>query len=184
MRQKGFKMSLNLSLDGTWGDTEEQSLRFGYRLKREIENVRMNSDVRYYHKTKRSKTTDDKLSMGYRRDWLLHDSRWFYFYNGRYDFDDFESWRHRVSMHVGPGYRLTESNRWTVDLLAGPGAKKEWGSENDDIRFEGVTELDVKWNITKRLSMTGYTAYYPVLTDSEDYRTHSGVTWRLSLIHI
>lgn len=178
MRQKGFKMSLDLSMDGTWGDTEEQSLRLGYTLKREVEDIRMNSDVRYYHKTKRSETTDNELSIGYRKDWLLSDSRWFYFYESRYDLDDFESWRHRVAGHGGPGYGLVDTNRWKLNLLAGPGVKKEWGSDNDDVKFEGIAQLDIEWNISKRLTLTGYSAYYPVLTDSNDYRTRSGLIWR------
>lgn len=178
MKQKGFKMSLNLALDGSWGNTDEQTFRFGYSIGRTTDAARMNSDLTYYLKNKSRETTDNKLSAGYRKDWLWANSRWFYFYQGRYDFDDFESWRHRLSGHSGPGYNLIDTNRWDLIFRGGLGARKEWESKNDNVRFEGMTGLDMKWKISERQLLAGYTEYYQVLTDFEDYRTRSGLNWR------
>ena len=181
MKQKGFNSSFNLSLDSSSGETEEQTFRFGLKLNREMKDIRMMSDLTYYYKTAATETTDNKVTSGYRRDTLLSDSRWFYFYESRYDFDDFESWKHRLSAHAGPGYGLVDASRWQLNLRAGPGIRKEWGSDNDDPRFEGIIGLDTEWYISKRQTLTGYTAYYPVLTDTDDYRTRSGLNWRYFL---
>lgn len=178
MKKKGFEMSVNLSLDGSWGNTNEQSFRLGAALGRKTNRFRMDSDLKYYNKTESSETTDNKLSVGYRKDWLRPDSRWFNFYESRYDFDEFESWRHRLTGHGGAGYNLVDTQRWSMNLRAGPGARKEWESKNDDIRFEGVTGANMTWRITKRQTLNGHFSYYPVLTDFNDYRTRSGVDWR------
>ena len=181
MKQKGYKMSFNLSLDSSSGETEEQSFRFGVIINRELQDIRALTDSAYYYKKKAGEVTDNKLTLGHRRDKLLPDSQWFFFYEGRYDFDDFESWRHRASGHLGPGYAWLDNDTWKLNLRFGPGVRKEWKSENDAPRFEGIIGLDATWNISERQNLTGHTAFYPVLTDTEDYRTRSGLTWRYFL---
>ena len=177
-KDQGFNISLDFSMDGSWGNTDEQSFRFGSIVKRELPETRARADLTYYHKTQDNETSDDKLSVGLRKDWLKPDSKWFYFMESRYDYDDFESWKYRLSGHAGPGYIFFDTRKLRLSLLAGPGARKEWESINDNVRFEGVTGLDFIWNISKRQKITGFTGYYPVLTDFDDYRTRSSLNWR------
>lgn len=177
-KKKGWSASANLSLNGSYGNTDEQSGRFGAAIKRKKEDTQTTYDLAYYNKISDGTTTDNKLTTGLLVDWLKPDSRWFYFASTRYDYDQFESWRHRAAAHGGPGYHLIESPRLTMNLRTGPGARKEWGSDNDDVRFEGAAALDLEWKISKRQTLSAMTGFYPVLTDFDDYRTRSTLDWR------
>ena len=177
-KEAGWGMSFDLSMTGAYGNTDEQSLRAGTAAKRTRQDTRLALDAVYYNRTQNSHTTDNKFRGGVVHDWLLPESRWFYFAGGRYDYDDFESWRHRASGHAGPGYRLFDTEMFWMDLRTGPGARKEWGSQNDDVEFEGAASFDLEWKITPRQTLTALAGYYPVLTDTNDYRTRSGLNWR------
>ncbi|MHC4757846.1 MAG: DUF481 domain-containing protein [Planctomycetota bacterium] len=178
MKEKGWSFSADVSLDGSYGNTDEQALRFGMHVGRTQPKRRSNTDFSYYNKVSDGTTSDNKASLGYTTDFLKPESRWFWFYSGRYDFDEFESWEHRVSGHTGPGYNLYKTDAASLDTRVGVGARKEWQSENDDIRPEGHAGLSFKWKITRRQSFDASTTIYPVLSDTEDYRTRSTANWR------
>ena len=44
-----------------------------------------------------------------------------------------------VSFHGGPGYMLIEEDDLKLSLKAGPGTRKEWGSDNDSWVFDLAT---------------------------------------------
>jgi putative salt-induced outer membrane protein YdiY len=125
--------------------------------------------------------TDNKFTAGVRHDWLNPGQRWFWFVDGRYDFDDFQSWTHRIAGHGGAGYHLLQDEKMTLDILGGAGFRKEFGSENDDIIPEGLLGLDYTWRMTSRQNFVASVRYLPSLTELEDYRTRSSLEWRYVL---
>lgn len=181
MKKKGWSFFADLSVDDSSGNTDEQSLRIGSGIKHVLEDRRLAMDLSYFRKVSDGATTDNKFSYGITRDWLKPESRWFYFLMGRFDYDEFESWDERAAGHVGPGYHLIKRNKLTVDLRAGAGARKEWGSENDDVRPEGLGGVELSWKITDRQSLNASSFIYPVLSDTDDYRTRTSMDWRFLL---
>ena len=96
---------------------------------------------------------------------------------GRYDYDVFESWRHRVALHAGPGYKLIQKPDFQMDLRTGPGVRKEWGSETTDPEFEGVAGTSFEWKPTKRQTFSLSTFAYAVMDDYDDHRTRTTFDW-------
>jgi putative salt-induced outer membrane protein YdiY len=181
MKKKGWSFSADLSLDDSSGNTDERSMRIGVKAKRELEDRRFKMDISYFNKVSESDTTDNKASLGIARDWLKPESPWFFFLMGRFDYDEFESWDERAAGHAGPGYHLIADDKVTLDLRVGAGARKEWGSENDNVRAEGAGGLALNWKITERQSLNASSFIYPVLSDTDDYRTRSSMDWRFLL---
>ena len=181
MKKKGWSFYADLSVDDSSGNTDEQSLRIGAGIKHVLEDRRLAMDLSYFKKVSDGTTTDNKFSYGITRDWLKPESRWFYFAMGRLDYDEFESWDKRAAGHVGPGYNLIKRDKLTVDLRAGAGARKEWGSENDNVRSEGLGGVELSWEITNRQSLNASSFIYPVLSDTDDYRTRTSMDWRFLL---
>jgi hypothetical protein len=181
MKKKGWSFFADLSVDDSSGNTDEQSLRFGAGIKHVLEDRRLAMDLSYFRKVSDGATTDNKFSYGIARDWLKPESRWFYFLMGRFDYDEFESWDERAAGHAGPGYNLIKRDKLTVDLRAGAGARKEWGSENDNVRAEGLGGVELSWKITDRQSLNASSFIYPVLSDTDDYRTRTSMDWRFLL---
>jgi hypothetical protein len=181
MKKKGWSFSADLSLDDSSGNTDERSMRIGVNARRVLEDRRFTMDFSYYNKVSESDTTDNKASLGIARDWLKPESRWFFFLMGRFDYDEFESWEERAAGHVGPGYHLIAKDKFKLDLRVGAGARKEWGSENDNVRTEGAGGLSLNWEITERQSLNASSFIYPVLSDTDDYRTRTSMDWRFLL---
>jgi len=178
LKEKGWESSVDLSLDSSTGNTNEQSARFGSHVQRELPNRITTADLSYYNKVKEGKMSDNKLTLGIGRDWLLPASRHFYFLQGRFDYDEFESWQQRANAQAGPGYHLIKNDDITLDIRAGLGVRREWGSINNNPKFEGLIGADFEWKITGKQICKFAPYYYPVVSDFNDYRTRFSGEWR------
>ena len=176
-KENGWSSSINVSLTSETGNTDERSFRLGFKLGRELSNIKSTSDLAYYNKESDGEKTDDKLSIGLLRDQSFENSDWFFFMMGRYDYDVFESWRHRVGLHAGPGYKLIQKPDFWMDLRAGPGVRKEWGSDNTDPKFEGVAGTSFEWKPTARQTYSFSTLFYAAISDFSDNRTRTTFDW-------
>jgi putative salt-induced outer membrane protein YdiY len=181
LKEKGWGLSVDLSLDSSTGNTDEQATRFGGHLMRELPDRRSSLDISYYRKTKRGTLSDNKSTIGYVHDWLDPKSVWFWFALGRYDYDEFQSWQQRVNAQVGPGYHLIKTDDISLDARLGLGARKEWGSLNNNAKAEGLVGVDFKWQITDRHTLKLAPYFFPVVGDLDDYRARVSGEWRLSI---
>ncbi len=176
-----WDLSLDLSFTATTGNTREVNLRFGVNANRNTDAMRLALDFSYYWRTSNSITTDNKATLGARNDWLIPDSKWFWFVAGRADYDQFESWDYRVNAQGGPGYQLFDEENLKLNGTGGLGFRKEFGSLDDELKFEGVLAMDLEWNLTKRQAVTFNFSCFPVMTDIQDFRTRSTALWRYAL---
>ena len=181
LKKEKWSFAADFSIDSSTGNTEETATRFGTHIKRVLPRERLAIDMSYYHKESEGSTTDNKVTIGSIHDWLNLGSRWFFFTAGRYDYDEFESWEQRMNLQVGPGYNLIKSDDVLLDFRLGAGGRKEWGSENTDLKFEGLAGIDFTWKMTNRQNVEATVWYFPVITDFEDYRTRSTLNWRYRL---
>jgi putative salt-induced outer membrane protein YdiY len=181
LKKRKWSLALNFSIDTVSGEDEESTTRFGAHVKRKLPRERLAIDLSYYNKVSYGDVTDNKLTVGGVQDWLNPGSRWFFFGAGRYDFDEFESWNQRANLQAGPGYNLIKSDDKLLNLRFGAGGRKEWGSLNNDLKFEGLTGVDFTWELTEKQTFDSSVWYFPVLTGTEDYRTRSTLNWRYQL---
>ncbi len=181
MRLRGWSSTFDFSIDNSFGNTDEQSNRFAYTLNRRSEKVEFDLDSSYYHKVKSATVTDNKFTLGSTQRWLKEKRASYWFLNGRYDYDEFKSWRSRAAIHFGPGYSLVKNEDIELSGDIGAGTRKEWGSINDKWKFEGLTGVRFAWKITGRQSLDLGVTYMPVITNFSDYRTRSSFNWRLNL---
>lgn len=175
------KSHLDVGLDLSAGNTDESKLSLGFETTYTSPTMRGRLDARYYFNITDGDTTDNKFNVTATRDWLKADSKWFYFIEGTYDYDQFESWRHRVSGHGGPGYHLIRKDDLFLDLRGGIGSKNEWGSENDSLQFEGRVGLHFGWDLSERQVLRFNATVFPVLDDFSNVRTLEVISWRYRL---
>jgi len=178
LQKKGWESSVDLSLDSSTGNTDEQSTRFGSHLQREHNEKISTMDLSYYHKIKEGEVSDNKLTLGLGRDWIHPESQWFYFLRGRFDYDEFESWQQRANAQAGPGYYLIKNDEMNLDFRLGLGARKEWGSQNNNAKLEALIGADFEWKITDRQVCDFRASFFPVVGDPDDYRTRFSGEWR------
>jgi len=161
LKKGKWSFALDFSINTTSGNTNEETTRLGTHIKRTLPRERMTLDGSYYHKKNRGAITDNEFTIGLLKDWLNPGSRWFFFGTSRYDYDEFESWQQRANIQVGPGYNLIESDNVLLNFRVGAGGRKEWGSQNDNLKLEGLAGIDFEC--------------------FDDYRTRSSLNWRYKL---
>lgn len=175
------KSHLDVGVDLSTGNTDESKLSLGFETIYTTPTDRSLLDARYYFKITDGDTTDNAFNITGTRDWLKADSKWFFFIEGTYDYDQFESWRHRVSGHGGPGYHLIKKDDLFLDLRGGIGTKNEWGSDNDSLQFEGRVGLNFGWDLSERQVLRFNATVFPILDDFNDVRTLEVISWRYKL---
>ena len=178
LKEKGWTASVDLSIDTSSGNTDEQATRLGSHVRRKLIDRRTATDLSYYRKVSENDLTDNKLTLGYVRDWLYPKSEWFCFLLGRFDYDEFESWQKRVNAQAGPGYHLFKSDDLNLDIRLGLGPRKEWGSENNNWKAEGLIGADFNWDISQKQRCTFAPYFFPVVGDLDDYRARISGEWR------
>ena len=172
---------LELALDGSQGNTDEQSTRAKVEY-----SVRKNLQLRgveatYYLKIKEDDRTDNKFVLEGNQIWLRADSRWMIIGNVRFDYDEFESWEERVSLRLGPGYRFYDTEKLWFAVASGLGGRREFGSQNDDWKAEASLGTDLVWQISARQSFEFDLFGWVVVDDPDDYRGLSHLGWRIML---
>jgi putative salt-induced outer membrane protein YdiY len=178
IKEKGWTASADLSWDSKTGNINEQSTRFGSHIGRTLPDRETGLDLSYYHKIADGDVSDNKLTIGLGRDWFYPDSRWFRFASGRFDHDQFESWQQRVNVQVGPGYHLIKNGDMSLDARLGLGPRREWGSENDEVKAEGLIGVDFEWKTSDRKTLKVSPHFFPVVGDLDDYRARVSGEWR------
>ncbi|MHC4941314.1 MAG: DUF481 domain-containing protein [Planctomycetota bacterium] len=153
----------------------------GLVTSRATERARTRLRLSYIFNTKQG-ATDKHNGLGVlSHRFLLKDSRWFVFLVGRYDFDQFRSWEHRLTAHAGPGYTVIKAEEFLWDLLAGVGGRKEFESENDDFEAEALLGTQFYWIPNPRNEVGLNLTWYPALGDVDDERFIAHFEWKFLL---
>lgn len=172
-----WKSRFELAAGGSFGNTDNQNFRLGLVSKRETEASRTALDAAYYYGADNGDRTENRFTAGILHDWLFTNSRWMLFADGRYDYDEFKDWEHRISAHIGPGYHLIKSEDFNLNVRAGLGFAKEFGSDDDDFKPEALLGTDFVWQISERQSLEGGATIYPDLDETGEFRTLSRLNW-------
>ncbi len=175
-----WKSQIEIGLSGAQGNTDTLSFRAGFLTVKETADYRWRIDASYNYGETDGNTNKNQATAGVLRDWLFPESPILYFAQGRYDYDDFRDWRHRLSGHGGIGYEIIDTETFELIGRVGAGAAKEW-QRSQSIRPEGLLGLEFAWTISDRQSLTGYTTLYPDLGDFFEFRVVSGIKWTMQI---
>lgn len=174
-KQWKFKLVLGGALSE--GNTQTINLSSAFSATRETEQERTVFDAAYFFASSNGDKSDNRFTAGVRHDWLFPESRWFFFAKGRYDYDEFQSWDHRITAQAGPGYRIILPPPLKLHALVGPGVLKEWGSQNDDWQMELMAGLEGEWAIAEKHTLIFSSFIFPSLTNSPQYRWVNNAAW-------
>lgn len=179
--RKDWKSHLDFGTTATRGNTHTTNLYVAFTTKRETDTDRDIVDLSYSYATNKGVATESRFTAGIHHDWLFQDSPWSIFAEGRYDFDDFASYDHRVRGAAGVGYDAFKTEDMRLTLRAGAGALKEFGSNNDKVRPEGLLGVEYAWTISERQSLNAAFTYYPNFDNITEYRAVATLDWRLKI---
>ena len=176
---EGWHKELGLGVQGQEGNSPEGNIRANLGLRRETETWRWKWEGVYRIVREDSNRTSNYGELSSRYDWLIPGSRWFAFVGGRYQYDEFEPWEHRLQSIVGPGYHLVDSETLSLDALLGPAYTYEFGTREEG-RVEVLVGLEASWEPFDghKLSLTNH--FLPQVNDSE-FRNLTRAEWKMKI---
>lgn len=168
---QGWNRQLELGLNGAEGNSQNLNFRAAFKTDYEDDEDRWLYNMLYRTASSNGATTEKNFQAELFKDWLLPGEDYFYFANGRYDWDDFQDWDSRWSGFGGVGYQFLDDEKWNVRGRAGLGGNQEMGgTAGDEFTFEALLGIEVDYQIKDGHSVAFTNYLYPSLEDTADFR--------------
>lgn len=171
--RQGWKGSVEIGLAGAEGNSENFNLRAGAGAERVAELLETRFDATYIYSTDNGEKSKNRLEANARNDWLIRGSKWGFFVQGRYEYDDFTDYDHRVSVFAGPTYTFIRNDRTTLRGRVGAGVTREIGGTRNEVIPEALVGIDLTHKMTERQDLSFSSEYIPSLSDFPDFRTNT-----------
>lgn len=179
---RGWKRRIELGLNGKEGNSVSSNITAGLKLDYEDDWRRWKLDGRYYFYRSDDGDNDNNARVDLHRDWLFPDSRWFASVGGTYHFDQFESWKHRITLFGAPGLHLVQREDHRLDVLLGPAFTREFG-ESGDNKAEGLLRLNYKWTISERHTLEfENNLFVETRPNAGALRDFTSLTWSIAIL--
>lgn len=167
---KGWTGTVELGLNGSSGNSELLNFRAGAGTRRLTDRYDTKGDITYTYARDDGGESANRLEANLRNDWLIPDSRWMFFADAKFEYDEFTDYAVRLSGHVGTGYRFIKTEKDDLLGRVGVGAYKEFESSQDEIVPEAVLGADYTHIFSEAQSFTATADFYPQLDDWGPYR--------------
>jgi putative salt-induced outer membrane protein YdiY len=159
------------------GDTT--NIRLGGELHKKSDAEQFDLSWSWYLNQDNGDTTDNDLLVRASQEWFITDSRWLYFAQGTWQYDQFADWAHRVSPYGGIGYKLYDVEDLQVTLKLGAGAT--WQYRTRVLDPQVLFETNTSWKISQRQSLTGMASIAPDPVDWANYLATIQIDWKYRL---
>lgn len=166
---RGWSRRIDFGLNGKQGNSETSNLTMGLDMNYADKFKRWSLRGRYFFNQDEDGVSDNNARVDLRRDFLVPLSRWFGFSAFSYQFDEFESWKHRYVWNAGPGYHLIEREDHALDGRFGAAYTREFG-ERQVNKGEGFVALDYTWKRGDRYTLTLSNQLFVELTEVGEFR--------------
>jgi putative salt-induced outer membrane protein YdiY len=184
---EGWYRSIGAGIAGSEGNSK--TFDFNVDLLGDAENEVRRWKLRsaYYLSSADDEGTKNQAYLDLTRDFLFTGWPLFLFANGRYDYDKFEEWDHRVALYGGVGYGVLDYDTFDLRARLGAGASQTFGAENgaggeaDDFRYESLAGIDAEWVPREGQKFSTSHTIYPDWSDVGEFRTLSTADWIIAV---
>ena len=171
-----WKRDFEFGLNGAKGVSDNLNIRAAFVSTYEDEEDRWFYEMMYLHTQSDKITSQSRAQIILNKDWLIPESQWFYFANGRLDWDEFKDWKYRISGFVGPGYEFFNSEVWYLRGRAGVGGNQTFGG-TERFTVEALAGLETGWHVSEKQFVEFKTTFYPSLSNIGEYRNITTLDW-------
>ena len=171
--------SLSLAASTSRATSTTSNIRLGGELHHKTDADKFDLTGSWYWNQSNGETSDNDILVRASQDWYVPDSRWLYFVQGTWQFDQFEEWAHRLSPYGGVGYRIVDQDDLSLTLKGGGGAT--WRYHNNEVDPQLLFEISTEWKINDRQSLTGFISIAPDPVAWGSYLATIKADWKLKL---
>ncbi|MEN8179227.1 MAG: DUF481 domain-containing protein [Pseudomonadota bacterium] len=178
---QGWKRELDIGINGSSGNSESLSAHAGFKADYEDSEDVWKFRTAYDNASSDGEESRNQFFADLEKDWLWTDSAWFAFAQGRYDWDEYKDWDHRIALSAGPGYQFVKNKIWDISGRMGLGVNKTYGDADEDLTPEALLGMHVGWTISERESIDFNTTFYPSLENGGEYRNITTFDWKMKI---
>lgn len=175
-----WKRRLEIGLNGAKGVSDHLNFRSAFDASYENRDDRWDYKLLYLYSQNGRAVSQSQAEAFINKDWLLPDSKWFYFASSRFQWDQFKDWDYRISASLGPGYEFYKSNSGYLRGRAAVGVNQTFG-RNELFTVEALFGFEHGWNISEKQLLKLATTFHPSLTRIGEYRNVSTLDWSHAL---
>ena len=178
---QGWEFTALAGLNGSSGNTEAFNFRSIVTGLRESKDMETDILFSYQYQNSDGEETTDRFVAEIENDWLLEDSDWLVFATGKYEYDEFQDWLHRISVFGGLGYEFINGPKHKLTGKAGAGGNQTVGGEDQGFHPEGFLGADYRWKISGKNSFKAGATYFPSFENGTDFRVNSYAEYQITL---
>lgn len=176
-----WKRRLDLGVAGSNGNSDSLQVNLAFSADYESPDTRINHKVDYFRAESDHDLSDHSFYTSVNRDWLLPDSPWFRFAEGRFDIDQFKEWNYRINANGGVGYEFSNTPDWRVLGRSGLGFQRTFGGDEAEAIPEAMFGLETRWRMNNFQRVEFANTIYPNLTAPSELRNLTSLDWILDL---
>lgn len=178
-----WRSQFELGFNGAFAASEQLDLRLATRLVRETTDERTRIEADYLYGATDGRPRQNRASASVTQDWLVPESPWFSFMQGRAEVAQFQPWETRLNLAGGAGVTALANERAELKLRFGLNAKQEFGNQvaDDRIQPEGLLGAELNWQLNGAHRLAATNTYYHELRDSDMFRIVSKAEWVIDL---
>ena len=165
----GWNRNFSAGVSGSDGNSRGFSLNASVGASRSTDAYNGNFTSAFFFATQESETISNEFFANYKHEFLMSDSDFFFFLQGRYQYDDFQAWKNRISSSGGAGYQILKRDKFSIQAELGFGFSRSWGDENQ-WRPEGVVGLVFSWKPLEGHEFSADVTYYPDFSNLPEFR--------------
>ncbi len=171
---EGWSYNFTAGISGAAGNNDNFSGRVALNGQRLTETIETRIHSSYLYSTSEGQRSASRGELSIHHDWLL-DGPWRYFAQGKYEYDEFQAWQHRLSGSFGAGYEFINNDKTTLIGRIGLGGSYEMGSNADETLVpEGLLGIDWSHKISTNTTLKAASTYFPSFDDFGEFRLNSG----------
>ena len=177
----GWKKKAEAGITGSEGNSRSTSLRVYAQTVRATDDMTTKFDAGYTYASDAGVKSKSRAEANARNDWAFGTSPWGIFAEGKLEYDEFQTWKWRLSGHVGPSYNFIKTDDMLLKGRVGIGASKQFDGGENAITPEALLGGDFNYKITKRQSMFITADLLPSLSHLGDYRVDSKAGYQIDV---
>jgi putative salt-induced outer membrane protein YdiY len=176
---KGWAFTVEAGLNGSSGNSDNFSMRAGATADRLTKAMETRLRFVYRYSEDNGEASENRVEFDARNAWLFENSRWRWFAQLRYEYDEFQDWNNRLSGFTGPGYELVKNEQTSIVLRGGIGGNQRWGGSDDGFTLEALAAIDLTHAFSERQKVYFTGELYPNLEDGGEFRAFVRAGWEI-----
>lgn len=178
---KLWKGNFEMGLNGSNGNSDTFSFRFGSHIERCCDDKTLKLDGTYRKSEDNQQETANRFFGEARHEWFLAHPRWSIYVHGTMEYDEFRNFDLRLTGDAGIAYYFIKNDVAQWQGRIGPGVSHELGSPDESYVPELVLGSTAEYKLTKKQTLKFNSDYYPDISDFSEYRINSKASWDILL---